>query len=327
MTRITEPKHIISLGAGVQSSTMALMAAHGEITPMPDCAIFADTQDESKSVYGWLNILESFIKSAPHPFPIHRVTKGKLSKSSLTPRISAKGVKYSKTSIPFYTLNHSTQFVCRNVDCREYGVKYSAPLSISGAADRICVECSASRELVRDTSHGMIPNRGCTYDFKIMPIRKKQREIGEIKRGQKTVGVITWIGISLDEASRMKDSRDVWCENRWPLIEMRMTRNDCLQWMQSHGYPEPPRSSCVYCPFHSNTEWRRLKDQEPREFKKAVNFEKAIQKMKGSDGNFDSVPFLHASRLPLDQVDFSTIAERNGQINLFENECEGVCGV
>jgi len=277
-------KHIISLGAGVQSSTMALMAAHGEIGPMPDCAIFADTQDESKSVYGWLNILESFINSAPHPFPIHRVTKGKLSKSSLTPRISAKGVKYSKTSIPFYTLNH-------------------------------------------DKSGGMIPNRGCTYVFKIMPIRKKQREVGQIKRGQKTVGVIAWIGISLDEASRMKDSRDVWCEHRWPLIEMRMTRADCLRWMESHGYPEPPRSSCVYCPFHSNTEWRRLKDQEPREFKKAVNFEKAIQKMKGSDGNFDSVPFLHRSRVPLDQVDFSTLSERNGQINLFENECEGVCGV
>lgn len=30
---------VISLGAGVQSTTMALMAAHGEITPMPDSAI------------------------------------------------------------------------------------------------------------------------------------------------------------------------------------------------------------------------------------------------------------------------------------------------
>ncbi len=39
--------HTISLGAGVQSSTMALMAAAGEITPMPAAAIFADTQAES----------------------------------------------------------------------------------------------------------------------------------------------------------------------------------------------------------------------------------------------------------------------------------------
>ncbi|NTJ45305.1 hypothetical protein G6L28_22315 [Agrobacterium larrymoorei] len=32
----------LSLGAGVPSTTIALMAAHGEIAPMPDCAISAD---------------------------------------------------------------------------------------------------------------------------------------------------------------------------------------------------------------------------------------------------------------------------------------------
>src|SRR5579885_896147 len=66
---------VISLGAGVQSTTMALMAAHGEITPMPDCAIFADTQSEPQAVYDHLKWLMS-----PNvlPFPIHVVTKGSL---------------------------------------------------------------------------------------------------------------------------------------------------------------------------------------------------------------------------------------------------------
>ena len=41
----------ISLGAGVQSSVMALMASRGEIGPTPDCAVFADTQWEPESVY------------------------------------------------------------------------------------------------------------------------------------------------------------------------------------------------------------------------------------------------------------------------------------
>lgn len=40
--------HILSLGAGVQSTTMALMAKHGEITPMPDCAIFAAVRDAQR---------------------------------------------------------------------------------------------------------------------------------------------------------------------------------------------------------------------------------------------------------------------------------------
>jgi hypothetical protein len=54
---MSEPIHILSLGAGVQSSTLALMAAAGEVTPMPTAAIFADTQDEPASVYRWLDWL------------------------------------------------------------------------------------------------------------------------------------------------------------------------------------------------------------------------------------------------------------------------------
>lgn len=65
--------HFISLGAGVQSSTMALMAAHGELHPMPEGAIFADTQDEPQEVYDWLAELQRHL-----PFPIHRVSAGKL---------------------------------------------------------------------------------------------------------------------------------------------------------------------------------------------------------------------------------------------------------
>ena len=65
--------HVISLGAGVQSSTMALMAAHGEITPMPACAIFADTGAEPLAVYRHLDWLEGTL-----PFPVHRVSAGNL---------------------------------------------------------------------------------------------------------------------------------------------------------------------------------------------------------------------------------------------------------
>lgn len=70
------PLRIISLGAGVQSTALALMAAHGEIGPMPDGAIFADTQDEPREVYEHLRWLMS-----PNvlPFPVHVVSAGKLS--------------------------------------------------------------------------------------------------------------------------------------------------------------------------------------------------------------------------------------------------------
>ncbi|MCK9513952.1 MAG: hypothetical protein M0R28_22370 [Pigmentiphaga sp.] len=65
----------LSLGAGVQSTTMALMAAHEEIGPMPDCAIFADTGWEPKAVYDHLAWLMS-----PNvlPFPVYTVSAGSI---------------------------------------------------------------------------------------------------------------------------------------------------------------------------------------------------------------------------------------------------------
>lgn len=281
MNETKEPIHIISLGAGVQSSTMALMAARGEITPMPQCAIFADTQDEPMQVYDWLDWLEAEL-----PFKVHRVTRGRLSETALAMKRTADGRIYSKTDIPFFTLNS-------------------------------------------DGSQGKIPHRGCTRDFKLGPLMKKARELGNIKRGQKTVGVVQWIGISSDEIMRMKPSRDAWAECRWPLIEKRMSRRDCLLWMARHRYPKPPRSACVFCPYHNNEEWFRLKMEAPNDFLKAVRFEEQLQRTKSQSSNFRSIPFLHRSLKPLKEADFRTKVqiEDEDQLNMFNNECEGMCGV
>ncbi len=92
-----ENMNILSLGAGVQSSTLALMAAKGEISPMPDCAIFADTGWEPKRVYDWLDWLESQL-----PFPVYRVSKGNI-RDDLLNTLSLKRF----ASIPFYTESDS----------------------------------------------------------------------------------------------------------------------------------------------------------------------------------------------------------------------------
>ena len=48
---------ILSLGAGVQSSALALMIEKGQV-PMVDAAIFADVKGEPKAVYTHLDWLE-----------------------------------------------------------------------------------------------------------------------------------------------------------------------------------------------------------------------------------------------------------------------------
>jgi len=270
---------VLSLGAGLQSSTLALMAAHGEVTPMPDFAVFADTQDEPASVYTWLDWLEKQL-----PFPVRRVTNGKLSEDTLRDRVTKDGRTYQRTNIPLYTLG-------------------------------------------TDGSFGAALMRSCTADFKITPILKFNRKACGIVRGQKFATVTSWIGISIDEQQRMKDSREKWCINRFPLVEVRMTRTQCIEWMNRNGYPEPPRSSCVYCPFHSNKEWRRLQTEEPKEFERAVQFERDMQSAKARCQSFASVPYLHNARKPLDTIDFRSDVERGQHLLSFMDECEGMCGV
>ena len=262
--------HIISLGAGVQSSTMALMAASGELAPMPEAAIFADTHDEPARVYQWLEWLEIQL-----PFPVVRVSRGSLMDEALKLKTSRKsGNSYLSIGLPVYTI-----------------------------AD--------------DGSKGM-GMRQCTRTFKIDPIRKRLREL------RNKQPVVQWIGISLDEAHRMKPSRDKWCTNIWPLVDKRMTRSDCLEWMRSHGFPEPPRSACKKCPFRSDREWERLRSTSQEEFDESVEFERSLQFGYRSATALHSTPYLHSSRVPLNEVEFRII---DSGPNLFGNECEGMCGV
>lgn len=135
-----------------------------------------------------------------------------------------------------------------------------------------------------------------------------------------------WIGISLDEVSRMKPNRNLFIENIWPLVDLRMNRHDCIQWMTSKNFPIPPRSACYYCPYHSDAEWKRLKDQEPGAFSNAVVFEKKMHALNHLRGQGLGLPFLHHSGKALETIDFSTEEER-GQLNMFNNECSGMCGV
>jgi len=263
-------KRIISLGAGVQSTTLALMAAHGELTPMPDCAIFADTQWEPAKVYEHLRWLMS-----PNvlPFPVHIVSSGNIRQAAID-RTNTTGQKFA--AIPWFT-----------------------------------------RSLLGTEGMG---RRQCTREYKLTPIQRKAREL----LGGKTprAGVEMWIGISLDEAARMKPSRVAYIVNRWPLIEKRINRRECLAWLARNGYPTPPKSSCIGCPFHSDAQWRALKDGPPEEWKDALAVDAAIREQ-SPDGR---IQFMHHSLKPLAEVDLRTDAEA-GQPDLFQNECEGMCGV
>jgi hypothetical protein len=272
MSDTPKPLNILSLGAGVQSSALALMAARGEIGPMPDAAIFADTQAEPLAVYAWLDWLEKQL-----PYPVIRVTNGSLTGESLRVRVSKKtGMPYLGHMIPAFVLN-------------------------------------------ADGSKGTY-FRQCTDKHKLTPLN---REIDRL-RGDRPA--IVWIGISWDEIIRMKESRREEIQHRWPLIELKITRQKCVEWMVANGYPTPPRSACTYCPYHSDEEWIRLRDTDPKAWQDAIEYEKQLQAAAREVPRLSGVPYLHAQRVPLSQVKLDMKDSKPNQRPM-QNECTGMCGV
>jgi hypothetical protein len=264
----TPKLRILSLGAGVQSSTLALMIARGDL-PMVDCAIFADTGAEPKSVYTYLE----YLRSLNLPFPIYDVSQGNL-RDALNIGLTT-GKRYS--SIPFYTL--------------------------------------------QDGEKGMAP-RQCTLDYKIAPVRRKVRELHGGKVPKKPVEML--IGISTDEMLRMTMSKVKYITHKYPLIEAGMSRRDCVKYMEERQYKTPPKSACTFCPFRSDTGWAHMRDNDPESWAEAVSVDRALR-ANDSTKRMKAQMFLHKELIPLDAVKLSP--EEWGQTDMFNNDCQGMCGV
>ena len=101
----------------------------------------------------------------------------------------------------------------------------------------------------------------------------------------------------MDEYTRMRSSDVKYIENVYPLVERRMTRGDCITWLKGKGLDVPPKSSCVFCPYHSLAAWRSLKQQGGPDWDKAVHVD---QNIRGRRANFKL--FLHPARVPLEEA-------------------------
>lgn len=273
-----KPMRVLSLGAGVQSTTLLYLAIEGEIESF-DAAIFADTGWEPRAVYEHLEKLKPVLEAAEIPFYI--VSAGNIRQDALDP-------EHRFASMPIYVRNP-------------------------------------------DGSAGM-GRRQCTSEYKLKPVLLKQRELVGLKPRQRSKEHLmdSIVGISWDESQRMRDATYPWMRNVYPLVDLRMTRADCLKWMKAHNYDRPPRSACIGCPFKSQEEWRHLKNTSPEDFADAVDFDEQIRKgYARTRERFQGQAYLHRSMKPLSEVDLSTEEER-GILSLFpdwEAECLGMCGL
>lgn len=279
----------LSLGAGVQSSVLALLLSrpNSRLAQLgynsPDIAVFADTGWEPSYVYHHLDWLETQLT-----YPLLRVSAGDL-KTNLKKGCTASGHHF--VDVPLYTID-------------------------------------------KQGKKGML-RRQCTNHYKIRPIYRHIRSQAGGQRGRpfpKGTHVEMWLGISQDEVGRMKASREPWVKHRWPLVDLGMTRQDCVKWF-AEKYPGRllPRSACVICPYRSDDHWLELKRSDPDSYREAVEFDRWLRRSTQNPIRklLKGRPYLHSSRRPLD----SAVAQReqedshNHHHDPFHNECEGLCGV
>lgn len=127
----------------------------------------------------------------------------------------------------------------------------------------------------------------CSNEWKARVVERYARTVLSLPKPY-----TNWIGFSLDEAGRVKGNDG----RRYPLLELSLTRADCLRIITSAGLPPPPKSRCYICPHQHNAEWREVR-ADPALWAEAVALDTELR-----DADERGGVFLHAQRVPLDQA-------------------------
>ena len=167
-------------------------------------------------------------------------------------------------------------------------------------------------------SGGMI-RRQCTKEYKIDVVVKEIRKLHDLVKYQTMKPTILYLGISMDEIQRMKESRLPKITYEYPLIENRITRGDCIKFLEERSFHDVKKSSCVFCPYHNNTQWRDIKQSYTEEWKKVIEVDEAIRD--SSKRGLKDQLYLHRTLKPINEAYL-----QEDQEELFMCE-EGYCGI
>lgn len=201
-------------------------------------------------------------------------------------------------------------------------------VTVSGKRTEVVVESWGSVMIPAYTKDNQtakpgVTRRQCTHDWKITPMRSFIR--AELARRNVKIrpGLVDAIqGISLDEWHRTRDSDVKYINNVYPLVDRRITRADCISWLEAHDLEVPEKSSCTFCPYRSIVSWKDLKRAGGADWNEALEVDQAIRRKRPK-----AELFVHPNRRPLEEA--VSIPEDEGAFQYeidFEHPCDsGVC--
>jgi hypothetical protein len=110
----------------------------------------------------------------------------------------------------------------------------------------------------------------------------------------------------------MRESGVEYVTNIFPLIDNKLTRQDCVDiiCLADYDFPMPVRSGCFFCPFNSLSRWRELFEQHKDLYLKALKLEEnskhfpkqklmklTLRSLKEKLENNEPLPEVHVKRL------------------------------
>jgi 3'-phosphoadenosine 5'-phosphosulfate sulfotransferase (PAPS reductase)/FAD synthetase len=274
---------VLSLGAGVQSTTLLLLAAEGRI-PSFDAALFADTGWEPERVYAHLDRLVREV-ARPAGIPVVQVTATAGTSGRVTGNLRADSLDPGAwVRMPVFVADRTGKraAMVRRQCTEEYKVK---PIK------------AAIRQLLGYPHPRPVP-RGTVVE---QAIGISRDEFERAKDANVQYLRNTFPLLHLPASGGLEG---------W-------SRNDCIRYLTARGWASTPKSACIGCPFHGNAAWRDMRDHHPDEWADAVAFDHQLRTtdLRGIKAS----PYLHRSLLPLDlapidKVTYGEQAQRQGDL-------------
>ena len=154
---------------------------------------------------------------------------------------------------------------------------------------------------IKEDGHKSKMPRNCTIDYKVQLISKYVRwELLGYKKGQrlrdedKTAHEMH-MGCSAEESRRCKESPNPMFVNKFPLVEMGLTRADNFAYIKDVWGLETKASACSFCPFHKNYFFKFLRENEPEQYAQVVGVDELLRD-KNPKPPMDSDLFISRSR-------------------------------
>jgi hypothetical protein len=226
--------HVLSWGGGTQSTALMLKFLNKQIKDnegvpiVLDYIFFADTKNEPNIVYDQVYKIQKHVKEKYNQEIIITARNEELLSNEEAEKKIKNGTieNYRQSKYADLFQSHILYFKghLKSIDAMPFYTRKP------------------------NGTVGKTPFKLCTITFKIDQIMKelrKQLGVGQIRKKKYKVNM--YIGFSNDEIQRVKPTILPYAENKFPLVDLGMNKQDCIDYVENQLGFKPISSVCNMC--------------------------------------------------------------------------------